>query len=218
MSPEGALEVRPPRRLRAVVARALPVVGGPAEEEERAGGERYDAECEHRLVDVRRKRVHDAQCNRERQRKRDEQRADAPRGRRAAARRPNCGGTDRDEEQRSDRYVDDKQDLSVSRQLAGTHGPRRANPTFGWSHAGPDPLPDERRPTSSRSGGQRSPASTENGLMNGSLIGERGCDEAGQTFVEYAVLLVAIAGLVVAGWASIDGAITTAIGNVISAF
>ena len=113
---------------------------------------------------------------------------------------------------------DDKQDLSVSRQLAGTHGPRRANPTFGWSHAGPDPLPDERRPTSSRSGGQRSPASTENGLMNGSLIGERGCDEAGQTFVEYAVLLVAIAGLVVAGWASIDGAITTAIGNVISAF
>jgi Flp pilus assembly pilin Flp len=54
--------------------------------------------------------------------------------------------------------------------------------------------------------------------MNGSLIGERACDEVGQTFVEYAVLLVAIAGLVVAGWASIDGAITTAIGNVISAF
>lgn len=41
--------------------------------------------------------------------------------------------------------------------------------------------------------------------------------DEGQTFVEYAVLLVAITGIVLAGWASLDGAIQNAIGNVISA-
>jgi Flp pilus assembly pilin Flp len=48
-------------------------------------------------------------------------------------------------------------------------------------------------------------------------VTRRLADEAGQTFVEYAVLIAAIAALVVAGWASLNGAIATAIGNVITA-
>ena len=43
-------------------------------------------------------------------------------------------------------------------------------------------------------------------------------DEAGQTFVEYAVILVMIAALVLVGWAQLSGAIATAIGTVVNAF
>jgi Flp pilus assembly pilin Flp len=42
-------------------------------------------------------------------------------------------------------------------------------------------------------------------------------DERGQTFVEYAVVITLVAALVLAGWTSLDTAINSAIGQVISA-
>jgi len=43
-------------------------------------------------------------------------------------------------------------------------------------------------------------------------------DERGQTFVEYAVILVMIAALVLAGWTQLSGAIAAAIATVVNAF
>ena len=42
-------------------------------------------------------------------------------------------------------------------------------------------------------------------------------DESGQAFVEYALILVAIAAIVLGGWTNLDGAINAAITNVSSA-
>lgn len=57
--------------------------------------------------------------------------------------------------------------------------------------------------------------------MSGKRLIARAANELrsdeGQTFVEYAVLLIAITGIVLAGWTSLDGAMQNAIGNVISA-
>ena len=49
-----------------------------------------------------------------------------------------------------------------------------------------------------------------------SLLARLG-EARGQTYVEYALILVAIASIVLAGWASLDGAINGALSNVISA-
>jgi Flp pilus assembly pilin Flp len=43
-------------------------------------------------------------------------------------------------------------------------------------------------------------------------------DDRGQTFVEYAVILVMIAALVLAGWTQLSGAIATAIATAVNAF
>jgi Flp pilus assembly pilin Flp len=50
-----------------------------------------------------------------------------------------------------------------------------------------------------------------------SLLG-RLKDESGQTYVEYALMLVAIVGIVLAGWTNLDNAINAAISNVTTAF
>jgi Flp pilus assembly pilin Flp len=42
-------------------------------------------------------------------------------------------------------------------------------------------------------------------------------DESGQTYVEYALILVAIASIVLAGWTNLDNAINAAIANVVTA-
>jgi Flp pilus assembly pilin Flp len=42
-------------------------------------------------------------------------------------------------------------------------------------------------------------------------------DEGGQTYVEYALILAAIASIVLAGWTNLDGAINAAIANVVNA-
>jgi Flp pilus assembly pilin Flp len=42
-------------------------------------------------------------------------------------------------------------------------------------------------------------------------------DERGQTFVEYAVVITLVTALVLAGWTSLDTAISSAISQVISA-
>jgi Flp pilus assembly pilin Flp len=42
-------------------------------------------------------------------------------------------------------------------------------------------------------------------------------DERGQTYVEYALMLVAITAVVLAGWTNLDNAINAAISNVVTA-
>jgi Flp pilus assembly pilin Flp len=42
-------------------------------------------------------------------------------------------------------------------------------------------------------------------------------DESGQTYVEYALILVAITSIVLAGWTNLDNAINAAIANVVTA-
>jgi Flp pilus assembly pilin Flp len=42
-------------------------------------------------------------------------------------------------------------------------------------------------------------------------------DERGQTYVEYALILVAITAIVLAGWTNLDNAINAAISNVVTA-
>ena len=42
-------------------------------------------------------------------------------------------------------------------------------------------------------------------------------DESGQTYVEYALILVAITAIVLAGWTNLDAALNAAIANVVTA-
>jgi Flp pilus assembly pilin Flp len=49
-----------------------------------------------------------------------------------------------------------------------------------------------------------------------SLLARLG-EARGQTYVEYALILVAITSIVLAGWANLDGAMNGALSNVISA-
>jgi Flp pilus assembly pilin Flp len=52
--------------------------------------------------------------------------------------------------------------------------------------------------------------------LYGSLVARLG-EARGQTYVEYALILVAITSIVLAGWANLDGAMNGALSNVISA-